>query len=210
MPSARRSRSKLVEAPRTQIGDYFAHAGLDGPGVRLKTGPLDDKFFTLLDEHVTRCATLEGAQRLAALMNEARDLARDYRLVCDVEGPHGTRDQIASYIASHVANALDTPHRWIDPEEHTRLTLREYGHDVGDLARFFAFLDSKGAPATLESFKARALLRKHSIEDRSVSYCNHGRAREIERAWRRSFDASIPAEKRAAKVHADLAAKEAA
>jgi len=210
MPSANRSRSKPAETPRPQIGDYFAHKGFDDYSVRLKTGALDDRFFSPQDEHITRCATLEGAQRLASLMNQARDLARDYRLVCNIEGPHGTRDQIAGYIARHVANALDTPHQWVDPDEHTRDTLREYGRQVGDLARFFAFLDSKGTPATLDSFKARAKLRHHAISDRTVSYCDHNRAREVDRAWRRSFDANVPAAERAAKVLADLAAKEAA
>lgn len=201
---ARRPRSKTAETLPLQIGDYFAHIGLDDYSVRLKTGPLDDGFFSLRDEHITRCATFEGAQRLAALMNQARDLARDYRLVCMVDGPYGTRDQIAGYIARHVATALDTPHRYVSLDEHSRDTLSEHGRREGDLARFFAFLDAAGTPATLDSFKARAMLRRHAINDRSVSYCDHDRAREIDRAWRRSFDASIPAADRAANVLAAL------
>lgn len=202
----RRPRSKTAETLPLQIGDYFAHTGLDDYSVRLKTGPLDGGFFSLRDEHITKCATLEGAQRLAALMNHARDLARDYRLVCDVEGPHGTRDQIAGYIARHLAKALDTPHRYVAQDEHTRETLREYGCQVGDLARFFAFLDAAGTPATLDDFKARAMLRRHAINDRSVSYCDHDRSRDVARAWRRSFDADVPAAARAEKVLAEIAA----
>jgi hypothetical protein len=178
--------------------------------VRLKIGALGGGFFSLDSEHITRCATFEGAERLAALMNQARDLGRDYRLVCNVDGRHGTRDQIAGYIARHVANALDTPHRYVSLEEHTRDTLHEYGRQVGDLARFFAFLDAAGTPATLDDFKARAMLRQHAVNDRSVTYCDYDRAREVVRAWRNSFDASVPAAERAAKVLAALASTETA
>jgi hypothetical protein len=210
MSSSRRSRSKAAEPKRPQIGDYFAYRGLDDFSVRLKTGVRDGFLFGFDSEHVTKCATLEGAERLAALMNQARDLARDYRLVCNVDGPHGTRDQIAGYIARLVANALDTPIRYISPDEHTRDTLREYGRREGDLARFFAFLDAAGTPATLDDFKARAMLRRYAVEDRSVTYCDYDRSREVVRAWRRSFDANIPAADRAAKVLAELASKEPA
>lgn len=201
-----RPRSKPIDAkrPQIEIGDYFAHKGFDDYSVRLKTGPLDDGFFSLRDEHITRCTTLEGAERLAALMNQARDLARDYRLVCDVGGPHGTRDHIAGYIARHVATALDVPRGYISPEEHARDTLREHRGHEGELARFFAFLDAAGTPATLDDFKARAILRRQSITDRSFGYCDHDRAREVTRAWRRSFDAAVPAADRAAKVLAAL------
>lgn len=208
--ASRLKRSKPVETPRPQIGDYFAHVGLDAFSVRLKTGPLDDGFFSLRDEHVTQCATLEGAQRLAALMNQARDLARDYRQVCSVDGQFGTRDQVAGYIARHVANALDTPHRYVSLDEHSRDTLREYGRQTGDLARFFAFLDAAGTPTTLDDFKARAMLRRHAINSPDCSYCDNDRSREVVRAWRRSFDASVPAAERAAKVLAALASTETA
>lgn len=211
MPSPRHSRTKAAEPKRLQVGDYFAHRGFNDFSVRLKTGvPISGDFFSPDDEHIARCATFEGAERLAALMNQARDLARDYRLVYDVEGPHGTRDQIAGHIARHIAIALDTPHHYVSQDEHTRDTLREYGREVGDLARFFTFLDAAGTPATLDDFKARAMLRRHAINDRSVTYCDHNRSREVVRAWRRSFDADIPAAERAAKVLAELAATEAA
>lgn len=211
MSSARcRSSSKPAEPLRPQIGDYFAYKGLDGFSVRLKTGPLDDGFFSLRDEHVTQCATIEGAERLAALMNQARDLARDYRMVCSVGGQFGTRDEVAGFIVRHVANAVDTPHHYVSLVEHTRDTLREYGRQVGDLERFFTFLDAAGTPATLDDFKARAMLSRHAVNDRSVSYCDHNRAREIARAWRHTFDASVPAAERAAKVLAAIAATEAA
>lgn len=203
-PSPRRSRSKPSETLRPQIGDYFAHQGIDCCSVRLKTGALDDGFFSLHDEHITQCATLEGAQRLTALMNQARDLARDYHLVCNVGGQFGSRDQTAGYIARHVANALDTPHRYVSLDEHARDALREYGRQVGDLARFFAFLDGAGTPATLDDFKARAMLRRHAINDPDCSYCDHDRSREVVRAWLRSFDASVPAAERAAKVLASI------
>lgn len=210
MSPSLKKRQKLIEAPRPKIGDYFAHRGLDAFSVRLKTGPLDGGFFSLHDEHVTQCATFEGAERLAALMNQARDLARDYHQVCSVCGQFGTRDQVANYIARHVCTALDTPHRYVSLEDHTRDTLREYGRQEGDLARFFAFLDGKGTPATLDDFRARALLRHHAINDRSVSYCDNDRSREVVRAWRRSFDATVPAAERAAKVLAAIASTEAA
>jgi hypothetical protein len=190
--------------PPLQIGDYFPCRGLDDVSVRLKTGVLEGGFFSLDSEHITRCATLEGAERLAALMNKARDLARDYRMVCDVGGRHGTRDQIASYIARHVANALDVPHRYVSQDEHTRDALREYGTQVGDLARFFAFLDATGTPATLDDFKARAMLRQHAINDPNCTYCDHDRSREVVRAWHRTFDPAIPPADRAAKVLAEL------
>lgn len=196
----KRKSRQISPRPPVQIGDYFAYRGLDDYSVRLKTGVLHGGFFGLDSEHVTQCATLEGAERLAALMNHARDLVRDYRMVCDVQGPHGTRDQIAGYIARHVANALDTPHRYISLEEHTRDTLREYGRQEGDLARFFTFLDAAGTPATLVEFKARAMLRQHAVKDAKCSYCDNDRSREVVRAWRRSFDPAIPAAERAANV----------
>lgn len=203
-----KKRSKPVETPRPQIGDYFAYIGLDGCSVRLMTGPLDDGFFSLRDEHVTKCATLEGARRLAALMNQARDLARDHYLVFEGHGKRDARDTTAEYISRHVARALDVPFRYVAPEEHTRDKLLEWGRQVGDLARFFAFLDAAGTPGTLDDFKARAMLRRHAINDRDCSYCDHDRSREVVRAWRRTFDASVPAADRAAKVLARLSQPE--
>ncbi|MCP1852827.1 MULTISPECIES: hypothetical protein [unclassified Bradyrhizobium] len=202
-----RRKSKLpAPKPPIEIGDYFAHRGLDNVTVRLKTGPLDNNFFSLRDEHITQCSTFEGAERLAALMNQARDLARDYRMVSNIGGQFGGRDQIAGYIARHVANALDVPHRYVSPDEHTRETLNEYGRQVGDLARFFAFLDATGTPATLDDFKARAMLRRHAINDRDCTYCDHDRSREVVRAWRRTFDPSTAAADRAAQVLREIEA----
>lgn len=200
------AKSKHAPPPRKpiQIGDYFAYRGLNDFSVRLKTGRLDDRFFSLHDEHITQCATLEGAERLATLMNLARDIARDNHLLCNPGGQFGTRDQVAAYVAHHVSRALDTPFRYVSLDEHARDTLREYGSQSGDLARFFAFLDAAGTPTTLDDFKARAMLRRHAINDPNVSYCDNNRSREIDRAWRRTFDPEIDAATRAAKVLAAL------
>lgn len=198
--TSRKSRTKMPTRAPVQVGDYFPYKGLDDFSVRLKTGYLDNGFLSLDSEHITGCATREGADRLSTLMNLARDLARDHHLIRNPEGRFSDRDQIAAYIARMVAQALDTPFRYILLEEHARDQLHEYGRQEGDLVRFFTFLDSKGTPATLDEFKARALLRNHAVKDANCTYCDHDRAREVVRAWRRTFDPSISAADRAQTV----------
>ena len=197
-------RQTVAKPPPIEIGDYFGYKGLHDFSVRLKTGVRDRGLFSDDSEHITQCATLEGAKRLAVLLNCARDLARDHHLVCSQTSQFGTRDQVAAYIARQVAQAVDTPFRYVSLEEHARDTLREYGRQVGDLARFFAFLDDSGTPSTLDEFKARAMLRRHAINDPSCSYCDHDRSREVARAWRRTFDPAVQAADRAARVLAEL------
>jgi hypothetical protein len=193
---ARPARKPAAPAPR-QIGDYFAVSYGHDHYLRLKTGLKGDHWLDDDSEDVTRCATREGAERLAALMNQARDLVRDQHLLRFATDKRD-RDQIAAHIAHFVAEALDTPHRYVSPAEHTRDMLLEFGHDEGALARDFAILDAAGSPTSLDNFTAAAILRKKHTA------ILHDRAREVVRAWRRSFDASVAAADRAAAVRAEL------
>lgn len=183
--------------PPRQIGDYFAQSFVSDHYVRLKTGLKGDYWLDDDSEHVTRCATREGAERLAALMNQARDLARDHHLL-RFGDDRRDRDQIAEYVAHFVAEALDTPHHYISPVEHKRDMLVEHGSFAGDLACYFAILDDAGTPATLSDFTAAAILRKKKTA------IWHDRARETVRAWRHCFDPAISPAERAAKVVRDL------
>ncbi len=172
------------------VGDYFAYDCLGDHHVRLRTGPR-----TWNDsERAVGCVTREGAERLAVLMNHARDLARDHHLISNFAGYKGgdSRDWVSSVIAHCVCNAVDTPAPLRSPVAHTRDMLLTSGD--GELTQCFEYLDAAGTPATLDNFAAGVLVRKEKVA------IGHDRCREIVRAWRRTFDPSIPAAARAAKV----------
>lgn len=68
----RRKPEQRYEPPK--IGDYIARQE------PLKTGGyVALKVHALTDERRFACETMEGARRLAKLMNDVRDLARDWR-----------------------------------------------------------------------------------------------------------------------------------
>ena len=91
-----------------EVGDFIRRNAFDGKCSALvvrKTGPRYDD----VERHIL-CSTDGGAIRLAALMNAARDLAREWRSVAD-EAPQGHEpEQWARWIiVKAVATAIDGP-----------------------------------------------------------------------------------------------------
>lgn len=95
--------------PLPQIGDFIvrdAYDGKCGAHVALKTGPRWDDYKTSF-----YCRTDHGAQKLADLMNAAKDLARNYHQIRD-EPPYGggnARLYVLSLLASAVQEATGGP-----------------------------------------------------------------------------------------------------
>ena len=99
-----------------EIGDFTtrpAYDGKCGASVVRKTGARYDDV-----ERHTLCCTDEGAKRLAALMNAARDLARDWREISETGGFMDRDPQawVRFIIVKAVATAIDGP----QPELLTR------------------------------------------------------------------------------------------
>lgn len=91
-----------------KVGDFTRRDAYDGQcsaRVVRKTGPRCDD----VESH-TLCRTDEGAKRLAALMNAAHELARDWRLIND-EAPFGLDPEqwVRWLIVKSVATAIDGP-----------------------------------------------------------------------------------------------------
>ncbi|SDC08880.1 hypothetical protein SAMN05216337_1001225 [Bradyrhizobium brasilense] len=195
-------RSKPAETPRPQIGDYFASRPYDSRGrVHMKIGP-----HWMDDAYITGAATQRGAERLAALMNAARDLARDYSEIATSSPYKGlsTRDWVAHCIAASLCEAVDTPLPYFDWSEEARYSLLYFDPREGityDLIKFFQLLDAAGTAADLDDGVARRVLLKHSTLGRR-------HFPEVIRAWRRSFNASVPAAERAAMVLAEARAED--
>lgn len=98
--------TKPVEKPRPQIGEFVAR-DIGGWCIARMTGPgwWDFKFFGCA------CATQEGAEKLAALMNAARDLAEHHHLYKASSMYRGTdpKDWALWCIVSAVHSAIDGP-----------------------------------------------------------------------------------------------------
>lgn len=185
------------------IGDYFASRPYGSHGhVHMKIGPnwMDDA-------HITGAHTQRGAERLAALMNAARDLARDYSEI-SVSSPYkdvSARDWAAHCIAASVCEALNTPLPYFDWAEEARHSLLYFephpGTSICDLAQLFEVLDAAGAPADVDDGVARrAMLKRSTIGRRHFP--------EVIRVWRRSFSAMVAACDRAAAVLAEARAED--
>ena len=98
-----------------EIGDFIRRDAFDSKCSALvvrKTGPRYDDV-----ERHTLCRTDDGAKRLAALMNAARDLARDWREISE-DAPAGWEPEqwVRHLIVKAVATAIDGP----QPELPTR------------------------------------------------------------------------------------------
>lgn len=95
--------------PLPQIGDFIVREAWDGKcGARvvLKTGPRWDDY-----EPMILCRTDHGAQKLAAFMNAAKDLARDWHQIRDESPYKGTdaRLYVLETIAYSVQRATKGP-----------------------------------------------------------------------------------------------------
>lgn len=92
-----------------EIGDFTTRPAFDGKcGARVvrKIGPRYDDV-----ERHTLCRTDDGAKRLAALMNAARDLARDWQQISET-GAFKDQDPqawVRFVIVKAVATAIDGP-----------------------------------------------------------------------------------------------------
>jgi hypothetical protein len=189
-------KQRKAPSPRPlKPGDYFRCKYGNGQYVHLKIGP-----HWTDDVHVATCATERGAERLAALMNEARDLVRDFHDVTS-SSPYklqSPRDWAAHCIAAALCEALDTPLPYCDPREQARDSILYFERLPGDepgapLAKLFEVLDAAGTPTTLDDAAARFALLKHSSLGRR-------HYTEVIRSWRRSFDKSIAVIDRAEKA----------
>lgn len=108
-------KSKPVEKPRPQIGDFVAR-DVSGWCIYRQTGPgyWDTEFFGCA------CATQEGAEKLAVVMNAARDLADHHHLFKTTSMYRDTDSKLwaLSCIVAAVSKAIDGPeqelfHEWL-------------------------------------------------------------------------------------------------
>ncbi len=99
-------RTKPIEKPRPQIGDFVAR-NISGWCICRMTGPgwSDFKFFGVA------CETQEGAEKIAALMNAARELAENSHLVKTTSMYKSTDPKLwaLSCIVSAVSRAIGGP-----------------------------------------------------------------------------------------------------
>jgi hypothetical protein len=113
-------RAKPIEKPRPQIGDFVAR-DISGWCICKMTGPgyWDFRFFG------SACATQEGAEKLAVLMNAARDLAKHSQLYKTTSMYRGTDPKLWAMhcIVSAVSSAIDGPqpelfHEFLQRRDH--------------------------------------------------------------------------------------------
>lgn len=92
----------------SRIGDFVIRDSYDGKCgaiVCRKTGEHWDDY-----ERVSYCETDDGAQRLMALMDEAKDLAQVWYRLSSIAPPNGDPKAWALYkIIAAVANAIGAP-----------------------------------------------------------------------------------------------------
>lgn len=120
--SLRKQRSQPAEKPRPKIGDFVA-TDIAGWCISKQTGPgfWDTEFFG------SACATKEGAEKLAAMMNAARDLADHSRILRTDTMYRGTDPKLWALhcIVSAVGRAIDGPqpemfHEFLQRRNHER------------------------------------------------------------------------------------------
>ncbi|KGT75831.1 hypothetical protein MA20_32095 [Bradyrhizobium japonicum] len=107
MPSA---KPKIAQAANPAIGDYVVRPSYDGTcGARVhrKTGERYDDI-ALIGPY---CETDEGAKALAALLNDARRLARRFHLISTAKPTPGhlPEEWVKHLIITAVARAIDGP-----------------------------------------------------------------------------------------------------
>lgn len=111
--------------PLPQIGDFIVREAWDGKcGARvcLKTGPRWDDYQPMI-----LCRTDHGAEKLAAFMNAAKDLDRNWHQIRDESPYKGTdaRLYVRKTIACAVQRAIDGPrpeafHEFLQRRDHER------------------------------------------------------------------------------------------
>lgn len=116
-------RTKPIEKPRPQIGDFYASSIFDADHhVARKTGN------GFLDyDRCTGCVTREGAEELAALMNAARKLAERHSNIV-LRSPFKGGDPklwAAWVIMNSISRAIDGPqpelfHEFLQRRDHER------------------------------------------------------------------------------------------
>lgn len=102
---------KLVK-PLAQIGDFIVRDAWDGKcgaHVCLKTGPRWDDYQTMI-----LCRTDHGAQKLAAFMNAAKDLDRNWHQIRDQSPYKGTDPRL--YVRETIAYAVQRAIKGPRPE----------------------------------------------------------------------------------------------